>query len=91
MRVSAVAQINGVEELLGKLDEVIRNLPVPDDDAPAAAPAAVPTAAPPKQHARLQAPKQQQRQQQPTPNQGRIQGQSQGRNKTFKQEIVEID
>ena len=91
MLVSAVAQINGVEELLGKLDEVIRNLPVPDDAAPAAAPAAVPTAVPPKQHARAQAPKQQQRQQQPTPNQGRIQGQSQGRNKPFKQEIVEID
>jgi len=29
MRVSGVAQVSGVEELLGKLDEVMRNLPVP--------------------------------------------------------------
>jgi mediator of RNA polymerase II transcription subunit 14 len=90
MRVSGVAQISGVEELLGKLDEVIRNLPAPSGDAPAAAPAAVPaSAAAPLKQARPQAPPQQQRQQQPTPNQS--QSQSQGRGNPVKREIVEID
>jgi mediator of RNA polymerase II transcription subunit 14 len=91
MRVSAVAQINGVEELLGKLDEVIRSLPVADGDAPAAAPAPVPAVAPLKQESRPQAPQQQQRQQQPTPSQSQSQGQSQGRSNPLKREIVEID
>lgn len=91
MRVSGVAQVSGVEELLGKLDEVIRNLPVSDAEAPAPAPApaAVSAAAPIKQPARPQAPQQQR--QQPTPNQSQGQSQSQGRNNLLKREVVEID
>jgi mediator of RNA polymerase II transcription subunit 14 len=88
MSISGVAQASGVEELLEKIDEIIRNLPVGEGEAPAAAP--VPTAAPPKQ-GRPQASQQQQqqRQQQPTPNQS--QSQSQGKSNPIKQEIVEID
>ncbi|KAE9381835.1 MED14-domain-containing protein [Stipitochalara longipes BDJ] len=97
MRVSGVAQMHGVEELLGKVDEVIRNLPVLDAEAPApvptlaptSAPAAVPTVAPSRQ-ARPQGPQQQQRQQ-PTPNQSQGQSQSQGRGIPLKREVVEID
>lgn len=96
MRVSGVARMDGVEELLGRLDEVMRNLPIPDAVAPAAAqaaaqaaaPAAPPPILPPTKQARPPAPQQQQRQQ-PTPNQS--QSQSQGRNNGIKREIVEID
>jgi mediator of RNA polymerase II transcription subunit 14 len=87
MRVSGVAQINGVEELLSKLDEVVRNLPVPNAEVLAPPPAAVPATAPPSKQVRPQAPQQQR--QQPTPNQS--QSQSQGRNNPLKREVVEID
>jgi len=93
MRVSGVAQMHGVEELLGKVDEVVRNLPVLSSEAPAPAPApasAVIPAAAPLSKARPQAPAQQQRQQ-PTPNQSQGQSQSQGRNNPLKREVVEID
>ena len=86
MRVSGVAQMRGVEGLLGKVDEVIRNLPVLSAEAPAPAPAAAMLSS----KARPQAPLQQQRQQ-PTPNQSQGQSQSQGRNNPLKREVVEID
>jgi mediator of RNA polymerase II transcription subunit 14 len=86
MRVSGVAQAGGVEELLEKIDEIVRNLPVGEFEASVAIPAVVPASAPPKQ-TRPQGPQQQQRQQQPTPNQS----QNQGRNNPMKREIVEID
>jgi len=92
MRVSGVAQVHGVEELLEKVDEVIRCLPILNAEAPnAPAPtlAAVPAAALSKQ-VRPQAPQQQQRHQ-PTPNQSQGQSQSQGRSNPLKREVVEID
>ena len=84
MRVSAVAETSGVEELLAKVDEAVRAVALNPKafEAPAASP--VQTRAPPAQQQRQQT---NQRQQQPTPNQS----QSQGRSSQIKREVVEID
>jgi mediator of RNA polymerase II transcription subunit 14 len=84
MRVNAVAQPAGVEELLAQLDEVMRNFAsgaTPPEPVPAPAPVQIkpPQRAP-------EAPMMQSQRQQPTPNQsqsqnqGRNSSQSQGRN-----------
>jgi mediator of RNA polymerase II transcription subunit 14 len=77
MRVSSVAQPHGVEELLSKIDEVVRNLVVAQKTAVLS-----PTA---MQKSRSQG---QQARQQPTPNQSQS---SQGRNNQARREVVEID
>lgn len=84
MRVSAVAETSGVEELLAKVDEAVRAVALNPKafETPAASP--VQTRAPPAQQQRQQT---SQRQQQPTPNQS----QSQGRSSQIKREVVEID
>ncbi|TVY85477.1 Mediator of RNA polymerase II transcription subunit, partial [Lachnellula suecica] len=83
MRVSAVAQANGVEDLVGKIDEAMQKFVKGSGaaEAPANAPAT----------SRAKAPAPQQKLQQPTPNQS--QSQSQGRSNAMKREmeIVEID
>lgn len=83
MRVNAVAQPAGMEELIGKLDEVMRNLALGStlsaEPAPAPTPAAAPVPAPVKPPQRApEAPMMQPQRQLPTPNQS--QSQSQGRN-----------
>jgi len=92
MRTGAVAEAHGAEELIGKVDDIVRKL-VTSEVAVAAPPIAqtpAPAPAPVQNQARAPAPaQQQQRQQQPTPNQS--QNQSQGRNATVKREVVEID
>jgi mediator of RNA polymerase II transcription subunit 14 len=93
MRVSGVAQASGVEELVEKIDEVVRNLPVGEGAVPAAAPvpASAPAAAPSKQPRPQALQQQQQRQQQPTPNQSQSQSQSQGKSNPLKPHVVVID
>ncbi|PBP20661.1 mediator complex subunit MED14 [Diplocarpon rosae] len=94
MRVCAVAKSNGIEMLLVKLDEVMRNFVLSGKglDSPLAAPPGS-APAPPKQalNPRMQQQqRQQQRHQQPPTNHN----QSQGRNNTHNnqsREIVEID
>jgi mediator of RNA polymerase II transcription subunit 14 len=92
MRTSAVAEAYGAEELIRKVDDIVRKL-VTSEVAVAAPPivqAPAPAPAPVQNQTRAPAPaQQQQRQQQPTPNQS--QNQSQGRNATVKREVVEID
>jgi mediator of RNA polymerase II transcription subunit 14 len=78
MRVSGVAQANGVEELLGKVDEAMRNFV--NSNQAAKAPPVAPV------QSRAKGPV---RQQEPTPSQS--QSQSQGRNSQLKREVVEID
>lgn len=86
MRVSAVAQASGVEELLSKIDDAVRTFALAQNtaDLPQQGLAA------PNLKVRPNAPGQQR--QQPTPNQSQSQThQSQGRNGSMKREIVEID
>jgi mediator of RNA polymerase II transcription subunit 14 len=84
MRVSAVAQPSGVEELLAKLDEVMQNF-ASGNIIPEPIPASAPAQVKPPQRA-PEAPMMQPQRQQPTPNQsqsqtqGRSTPQSQGRN-----------
>jgi mediator of RNA polymerase II transcription subunit 14 len=84
MRVNAVAQPRGVEELLGKLDDILRNVTPSGARAEAPPPAQMQPRGPAPTAPMMQP----QRQQQPTPSQS--QSQSQGRN-PLKREIVEID
>ncbi|KAE8447619.1 hypothetical protein EG329_010590 [Mollisiaceae sp. DMI_Dod_QoI] len=92
MRVSGVAQGSGAEELLVKMDEVMRTFAMSDTTIVQEA-TEVPAPAPSQKQAPTQAPpsrqQQQQPRQQPTPNQS--QSQSQGRSNPVKREIVEID
>jgi mediator of RNA polymerase II transcription subunit 14 len=92
MRTSGVAEASGAEELIGKVDEVVRKLVT--SEASVAAPLTVhaPAPAPTRAQNQVRAPapaQQQQRQQQPTPSQS----QSQGRGNPIKREreVVEID
>ncbi|KAH8676654.1 mediator complex subunit MED14-domain-containing protein [Tricladium varicosporioides] len=94
MRVSAVAQRSGVEELVGKIDDVVRTfannggantLPNPSQPAPQPTPQAVAPINGPSSRPQMTS---QQPRQQPTPNQSQ---QSQGRSNPIKREIVEID
>ncbi|TVY37517.1 Mediator of RNA polymerase II transcription subunit [Lachnellula subtilissima] len=87
MRVSGVAQANGVEELLGKLDAALRNFV--NSNQTTQAQSVAPVA--PMMQPRAKGPARQQ-QQLPTPNQSQSQSQSQsqGRN-NLKREVVEID
>lgn len=78
MRVSGVAQANGIEELLGKVDQTLRDFVTNDKGNEAL----VATSAPSRP--KISMPPQRQ---QPTPNQS----QSQGRDRPMKTEIVEID
>jgi mediator of RNA polymerase II transcription subunit 14 len=77
MRVSSVAQPHGVEELLSKIDEAVRNFVVVQKTT-VLSPTALQKSRPLGQQAR----------QQPTPNQSQS---SQGRNNQSRREIVEID
>lgn len=88
MRSAGVAQNNGAEEILGKVDEVMRTFTMSGVNIQ------VQPAAETSAQALKQAPSRQQYQQQPrqqpTPNQSQNQSQSQGRG-TLKREYVEID
>lgn len=95
MRTSGVAQGSGAEEMLSKMDEVVRTFVLSGTSIDAPLPVAqaqpVPALAPPQKQ--VQAPNmrpQQQQRQQPTPNQSQNGG-SQGRPVNLKREIVEID
>ena len=92
MRTSGVAEASGAEELIGKVDEVVRKLVTSEVSvaAPPTAQAPAPAPTPVQNQARAPAPaQQQQRQQQPTPSQS--QNNSQGRSNPVKREVVEID
>ncbi|CAL3968754.1 unnamed protein product [Diplocarpon coronariae] len=94
MRVCAVAKNNGIELLLLKLDEVVRNFVLSGKslDSPVAAPQAS-APAPPKQapNPRMQQQqRQQQRHQQPSANHNQSQGRNNNHNNQSR-EIVEID
>lgn len=96
MRKSGVAQGSGAEELLVKMDEVVRqfalseaviNVPeAAENPAPAPAGTQAPTQAPPS---RQQPQQVQQQRQQPTPNQS--QSQSQGRGQQAKKQVVIVE
>lgn len=89
MRANAVAQPSGVEELLGKLDDIMRTVTsaAPGREVVSAAP--VPTQARPTARAPEAPMKMQQHRQQQTP--GQSQSQDSERGNPLKREIVEID
>ncbi|CZR50513.1 related to RNA polymerase II mediator complex protein pmc1 [Phialocephala subalpina] len=100
MRKSGVAQGSGAEELLVKMDEVVRNFALSDaiirvreaagNPTPAPAARQAPTQAPPSRQQQQQQQLQQQRQQ-PTPNQSQSQSQGRGQQVKRQVEFVEID
>ena len=82
MRVNAVARPDGVEELLGKLDDILRSMTPGGTKVDASQPAQIQA-----QGGAPTAPmRQQQKQQQPTPSQSQSQGQN-----SQKQDVVYID
>lgn len=85
MRVSGVAQANGVEELLEKVDAALRNFVSSNQTTEAQSVAPVAPMMQPRAKGLAR-----QQQQQPTPNPSQSQSQSQGRNNP-KREVVEID
>ncbi len=99
MRISGVAQGDGAEDLLVKIDEAVRNFAIEGKIAIAdPKPTQVPTSNPARQNRGPgQQQQQQQQRQQHTPNstqsqsQNQSQSQSQGRNNGIKTEVVVLD